>query len=132
MAARMGKYAERMETPKKAHKFDDNDLTTNIRFLAQFKIACESSRVSKGTTLKILSMVMKDEPVSCLTVLLTPHKNNEITHKPAEDRQRVDLYMLGRCGFVVEFLCHEFKHFEGSFKYSLSETGFNINLSTVC
>lgn len=77
LAARTGKYAKRMETMMKVYKFDDKDPITILRFLAQFKRACDAIGVSKGTALWIMPTFMKDGPAFSLTVRMTPHGDGD-------------------------------------------------------
>lgn len=94
MAVRAGTYATRMETLMKTYRFDGNDLITILRFLAQFERARDSNRVSEDTTLWNVTAFMKDVPTSCLTVRMTPSKEDAATHRlPKTSEERISTYV---------------------------------------
>lgn len=72
MAAKLDKVVKRVETLIKAYKFDDKNWINVLRFLAQFKRACNFNRVSKGMDYWVMPNIMKDGPASILTVRMTP------------------------------------------------------------
>lgn len=51
LAVRTGKCSKRMKTMMKAYKFNDEDLTTILQFLAKFERACDANGVSKEMAL---------------------------------------------------------------------------------
>lgn len=68
MAACTNRYAKRVKTLKKAYKFDEKNPIIILRLLAQFRRACNSNKVPKGTTIWNMPTFTKDEFVSSLTV----------------------------------------------------------------
>lgn len=65
----------------KAYKFDNKNPITVLPFLAQFKRACDSNRVSEGMPLCIVPTFMKDGPVSSLTVEINLYEDDGTTHR---------------------------------------------------
>lgn len=74
MAAKTGKYVNRMKTRMRAYKFDYKDPITVLRFLAQLNCAYDSNGVPEEKALHVMPSFMKDRPVSSLIVRMTPRE----------------------------------------------------------
>lgn len=79
--ARTCKYAKRMGTLMKAHKFEDKDPITILVFLAQFEKACSLHGVSERMALWIMPNFTKDEPAYRLPVRMILPSGNRTTCK---------------------------------------------------
>lgn len=57
-----------MKALTKAHNLDGKKCISILRFLSQFRIACDLNVVSKVTDLEIIPTFTKDGPVSSVLV----------------------------------------------------------------